>query len=114
MLWQEVPTKTFGFGHPHKIPANNRQLQVKYLTKINKRLNQRKSNHTFNGGHPLKSYTKMFQYDLNWNGTMTRGGWSIHNIHLLEKMIALAFIDLREYHWQGFNYFDRNRCNIEA
>ena len=45
---------------------------------------------------------------------MTRGGWSIHNIFFLEKMIALAFIDLREYHRQGYDYFDRNRGNIEA
>ena len=114
MLWQEVPTKSFGFGHPHKIPPNDRQLQVKYLTKMNKRLHQRKSIRTFNGGHPWSGYPEMFQYDLKWNGTMTRGGWSIHNIHLLEKMIALAFIDLREYHRQGYNYFDRNRGNIEA
>ena len=56
----------------------------------------------------------MFQYDRNWNGAMTRGGWSIHNIHLLEKMIALSFIDVREYHKQGYDYFDRNRGNIEA
>ena len=52
MLWQEVPTNNFGFGHPQKIPPSNRQLQVKYLTKMEKRLHQRKSIRTFNGGHP--------------------------------------------------------------
>ena len=34
VLWQEVPENTFGFGHPHKIPPDNRMLQVKYLTKM--------------------------------------------------------------------------------
>ena len=29
-------------------------------------------------------------------------------------MIALASNDLRELQWQGHNYFDRNRANVEA
>ena len=45
---------------------------------------------------------------------MTRGGWSIHNIHLSEQIIELAVAELREYNKQGHNYFDRTRCNIEA
>ena len=95
VLWQEVPEKTFGFGHPHKIPPDNRMLQVKYFTKMQKRLSQRKSTRTFNGGRAWNSYPEMFQFDLNWNGTMTRGGWIIHNIHLLEELIELAFTDLK-------------------
>ena len=45
---------------------------------------------------------------------MTRSGWSPDNIHLLECMIELAVIDLRELKAQGHNYFDRRRANIEA
>ena len=74
---------------------------------------QRKSTRTFNGGRPWKIYFEMFTYDINWNGTMTRGGWSPNKIHLLEGMIALAINDLRELQWQGPNYFDRNRANVE-
>ena len=45
---------------------------------------------------------------------MTRGGWIINNIHLLEELIDLAFTDLREYNAAGFNYFDRRKSSIEA
>ena len=45
---------------------------------------------------------------------MSRGGWIIHNIHLLEELIDLAFIDLRGYNAAGYNYFDRRKSNIEA
>ena len=94
LLWQDIHEKTVGFGHPHKIPPDNRMLQVKYLRKMHRRLTQRKSTRTFNGGRPWDSYPEMFQFDLNWNGTMSRGGWIIHNINLLEKLIQLAFVDL--------------------
>ena len=45
---------------------------------------------------------------------MTRGGWSPNNIHLLEGMVELAVLELRELKVQGHNYFDRRRTNIEA
>ena len=64
LLWQEIPEKTVGFGHPHKIPPDNRMLQVKYLTKMHKRLSQRKSTRTFNGGRAWNSYPEMFQFEL--------------------------------------------------
>ena len=114
LLWQDIHEKTVGFGHPHKIPPDNRMLQVKYLTKMHRRLTQRKSTRTFNGGRPWDSYSEMFQFDLNWNGTMSRVGWIVHNIHLLEELNDLAFTDLREYNAAGFNYFDRRKANIEV
>ena len=45
---------------------------------------------------------------------MTRGGWSPNNIHLLEGMVGLAVLELRELKSQGDNYFDRRRANVEA
>ena len=45
---------------------------------------------------------------------MSRGGWIIHNIHLLEELSDLAPTDLREYNAAGYNYFDRRKSNSEA
>ena len=56
----------------------------------------------------------MFTYDMNWNSTKTTGGWSPNNIHLLEGMVELAVLELRELKAQGHNYFDRRRANVEA
>ena len=95
VLWQVVPETSVGFGHPHKIPPDNRMLQVKYRTKMQKRLYQRKSTRTFNGGRAWNPYPDIFQFDFNWNGTMSRGGCTIHNIHLLEEFIDLATTDLK-------------------
>ena len=88
MLWQEIPNNdgtVVGFGHPHKVPPTNRMLQIKSFVRMNKRLTQPKFFITFNGGKHWQSYAEMYQFDPNWNGTMTRGGWTIHNIHLSES-----------------------------
>ena len=45
---------------------------------------------------------------------MSRGGWIIHNMNLLEELIRLAFIDLKNYYVAGYNYVDRRKTNIEA
>ena len=73
-MLQEISTTDIAFGHPAQIPPSDRQLQVKYLSKICNRLWQRKSIRTFNGGHPWRNYFEMFIYDMNWNSTMTRAG----------------------------------------
>ena len=86
MLWQQIPKNdgtVVGFGSPHKVRPTSRIIQIKSFVKMGKRLKQPKSFITFNAGKEWASFAEMFQFDPNWNGTMTRGGWTIHNIHLL-------------------------------
>ena len=61
---------------------------------MNTRLTQPKSFITFNGGKHWQSYAEMYKFDPNWNGTMTRGGWTVHNIHFLDQLIKMA---MQEY-----------------
>ena len=113
-MWQEISSSHGSFGHPSKIPPADRQLQVKYLTRMGTRLKQRTSCRTFNGGHHWHSHFEMFTYDMNWNSTMTRAGWSPNNIHLLPDMVDLAVKELKDLRIQGHNYLDSCRENIEA
>ena len=57
----------------------------------------------------------MFQFDPNWNGTMTRGGWTIHNIHLLDQLVEMAFQDLCYLNRSDVpNYFNKRKPSVEA
>ena len=104
-----------GFGHPHKVPPNNRMLQINSLTRMKLRFNQMKSYRTFNGGRAWSSYAEMFEFDPKWNGTMTRGGWTIHNIHLLDQLIEMAFDDLWYTNRSATpNYFNKRQHSVEA
>ena len=57
----------------------------------------------------------MFQFDPNWNGTMTRGGWTIHSIHLLDQLIQMA---VQEYigliYSNEPNYFNKRTYSVKA
>ena len=77
MLWQQIPLANgtiANFESPHKVPPTSRIIQIKSLVKMGKRLKQPKSFITFNAGKEWASFAEMFQFDPNWNGTMTRGG----------------------------------------
>ena len=118
MLWQEIQTNdgtVVGFGSPHKVLPTSRIIKIKSLVKMHKRLKQPKSFVTFNGGNHWESFAEMFQFDPNWNGTMTRGGWTIHNIHLLDELIQMA---MQEYvgliNSNVPNYFNKNRHSVRA
>ena len=82
---------------------------------MQKRLTQPKSFVTFNGGEHWQSYAEMFQFDPNWTGTMTRGGWTIHNMHRLDQLIKMA---MQQYF--GFaksrepNYFNKRTYSVRA
>ena len=69
----------------------------------------------FKAGKPWASFAEMFQFDPNWNGTMTRGGWTIHNIHLLDQLIQMA---VQEYigliYSNEPNYFNKRRYSVNA
>ena len=63
MLWQEIPNDSgtiVGFGHPHRVPPNNNVLQIKSLTRMQRRLHQPKSYLTFNGHDPGLHMPKCF------------------------------------------------------
>ena len=82
---------------------------------MTKRLKQPKSYITFNGGRPWPSYAEMYQFDPNWNGTMTRGGWTIHNIHFLDQLIEMAFVEYIAYAKRREpNYFNKRAYSVEA
>ena len=113
MVWQQIQLNDgtiANFESPHKVPPTSRIIQIKTLVKIGKRLKQPKSFITFNAGKEWASFAEMFQFDPNWNGTMTRGGWTIHNIHLLDQLIQMA---VQEYigliYSNEPNYFNKRR-----
>ena len=61
------------------------------------------------------SYSEMFQHDPNWNGTMSRGGWTIHNIYLLDDFIQMAFEKYGELQNSAApNYFNRSKWSVKA
>ena len=69
----------------------------------------------FNQGQEWASYAEMFQHDPNWNGTMSRGGWTIHNIHLLDDLIHMAFVKYGELqNSPDPNYFHRRQWSVKA
>ena len=46
---------------------------------------------------------------------MTRGGWTIHNIHLLDQLIEMAFDDLWYLNRSDVpNYFNKRQHSVEA
>ena len=74
-----------------------------------------KSYRTFDGGRAWSSYAEMFQFDPNWNGTMTRGGWTIHNIHLLDELSEMACVEyVRIAKSPEPNYFNKRQYSVEA
>ena len=82
---------------------------------MRKRLKQLKSYITFNGGRPWPSYAEMYQFDPNWNGTMTRGGWTIHNIHILDQLIEMAMVEHIAYAKSlEPKYFNKIAYSVEA
>ena len=46
---------------------------------------------------------------------MTRGGWTIHNIHFLDQLIEMAFIDYaRIARSPELKYFNKRQPSVEA
>ena len=82
---------------------------------MHKRLWQSKSFIPFNHGKPWSSYSEMFQHDPNWNGTMSRGGWIIHNIHLLDELINMALVEYYDIvNGPESNYFNKRKWSVKA
>ena len=70
---------------------------------------------TFSGCRPWQSYAEMYQFDPNWNGTMTRGGWTIHNIHFLDELIHMALGEYFSYaRSREPNYFNKRTYSVGA
>ena len=80
-----------------------------------KRKSKQSSIVQFNKGREWASYSEMLQHDLNWNGTMSRGGWTIHNIYLLDDLIQMAFAKYGELQRSAApNYFNRSKWSVKA
>ena len=104
-----------GLETPHRVPPTSHIFEIKTLMKMYKRKSKTTSIVQFNQGKEWASYAEMFQHDPNWNGTMSRGGWTIHNIHLLDDLIHMAFVKYGELqNSPDPNYFNRRQCSVKA
>ena len=82
---------------------------------MHKRLWQSKSFIPLNQGKPWSSYSEMFQHDPNWNGTMSRGGWNIHNIYLLDELINMALVEYFDFvNGPDSKYFNKRKWSVKA
>ena len=117
-LWQQLPKDDgtiIGLETPHRVPPTSHIVEIKTLMKMYKRKSKTTSIVQFNQGKEWASYAEMFQHDPNWNGTMSRGGWTIHNIHLLDDFIQMAFVEYGELqNSPDPNYFNRRSWSVKA
>ena len=112
VMWNEAPNGC-EFGHPNRIPPTDEQLRIKTLCKMGLRLFQRKIACTVNGRLPYKNHFEMFAKDVNWNGIMTRAGWTADNFHMLLPMVQLALRHQSALKIKGCNYFHRRTVQIK-
>ena len=114
VMWNKAPDGS-KFGHPNRIPPIDEQLHATHQTLCKMGLHpfQRKSIRTFNGGLPYKNHFEMFAKDVNWNGIMTRAGWTADNFHMLLPMVQLALRHQSALKIKGCNDFHRRTVQIK-
>ena len=55
----------------------------------------------------------MFAKYADWNNTMSRAGWTIDNLHMLQPIVDVAVKHKRMLQKHGGNYFDRRIVAIK-